>query len=180
MPVYVAETEARARAEPEESIMHFYRYLGAQLADFGNPAGARAIEQRAERGQRLQTIDYDEVLREKIIVGTPAMVADNLHALHDELGLNGILAEMNCGSRIPHAQVMDLLALLCRDVMPQFRPTTVIPAETGPEARQQNLEPHAWVPAFAGMIWIPECRKQTRQANRRTCNFARAGTRNGL
>ncbi len=45
VPVYVAETEARARAEPEESIMHFYRYLGAQLADFGNPrrgAGDRA------------------------------------------------------------------------------------------------------------------------------------------
>ena len=37
VPVYVAETEARARAEPEESIMHFYRYLGAQLAEFGNP-----------------------------------------------------------------------------------------------------------------------------------------------
>lgn len=121
VPVYVAETEARARAEPQDSIMHFYRYLGAQLADSASRAGARAIEQRAERGQRLQTINYDEVLREKIIVGTPRMVADRLHALHEELGLDGILAEMNCGSRIPHAQVLRSLELLCREVMPEFR-----------------------------------------------------------
>jgi alkanesulfonate monooxygenase SsuD/methylene tetrahydromethanopterin reductase-like flavin-dependent oxidoreductase (luciferase family) len=123
VPVYVAETEARARAEPQDSIMHFYRYLGAQLTDSASRAGARAIEQRAERGQRLQTIDYDEVLREKIIVGTPRMVADRLHALRDELGLDGILAEMNCGSRIPHAQVLRSLELLCHAVMPEFSRT---------------------------------------------------------
>jgi len=120
VPVYVAETEARARAEPQDSIMHFYRYLGAQLTDSASRAGARAIEQRAERGQRLQTIDYDEVLGEKIIVGTPRMVADRLHALREELGLDGILAEMNCGSRIPHAQVLRSLELLCQAVMPEF------------------------------------------------------------
>jgi len=123
VPVYVAETEARARAEPQDSIMHFYRYLGAQLTDSASRAGARAIEQRAERGQRLQTIDYDEVLREKIIVGTARMVADRLHALREELGLDGILAEMNCGSRIPHAQVLRSLELLCQAVMPEFSRT---------------------------------------------------------
>jgi alkanesulfonate monooxygenase SsuD/methylene tetrahydromethanopterin reductase-like flavin-dependent oxidoreductase (luciferase family) len=121
VPVYVAETEQRARREPEESIMHFYRYLGAQLADSATRAGARAIEQRAERGQRLQSIDYDEVLREKIIVGTPRTVADRLHELQQELGLNGILAELNCGSRIPHPLVMASLEHLCRDVIPEFR-----------------------------------------------------------
>jgi len=122
VPVYLAETEDQARREPEASIMHFYRYLGAQLADSATRSGARAIEQRAERGQRLQTIDYDEVLREKIIVGTPRVVADRLQALREELGLDGILAEMNCGSRIPHPLVMRSLELLCRDVIPRFRP----------------------------------------------------------
>ncbi|MGH7153315.1 MAG: LLM class flavin-dependent oxidoreductase [Acetobacteraceae bacterium] len=123
VPVYLAETESRARTEPQESIMQFYRYLGAQLADSATRAGARALEQRAERGQRLQTIDYDEVLREKIIVGTTQQVADKLEALREELGLDGILAEMNCGSRIPHPRVMRSLELLCREVMPRFAPT---------------------------------------------------------
>ncbi|HET6184076.1 MAG TPA: LLM class flavin-dependent oxidoreductase [Acetobacteraceae bacterium] len=120
VPVYLAETKARARAEPEESIMLFYRYLGAQLEDSANRAGARAVEQRAERGQRLQTIDYDEVLREKIIVGTPDAVVARLRALQEELGLDGILAEMNCGGRIPKPQVTRSLELLCREVMPSF------------------------------------------------------------
>ena len=121
VPVYLAETEAQARAEPEASIMHFYRYIGAELADSASRSGARAIEQRAERGQRLQTIDYDEVIREKIIVGTPSMVVDRLRGLREQLGLNGILAEMNCGSRIPHAQVLSSLRLLCQNVIPEFR-----------------------------------------------------------
>jgi alkanesulfonate monooxygenase SsuD/methylene tetrahydromethanopterin reductase-like flavin-dependent oxidoreductase (luciferase family) len=121
VPVYLAETKARARAEPEASIMHFYRVLGARLEQTAGASGARAIEQRAERGQALQRIDYDEVLREKIIVGTPAQVSARLAGLRDELGIDGILAEMNCGSRIPHAQVLRSLELLCRDVMPSFR-----------------------------------------------------------
>ena len=73
-PVYVAETAAQAREEPEESIMYFYRYLGERLEDSATRAGVRAVEDRAARGRRLQTISYDEALRDKIIVGTPEAV----------------------------------------------------------------------------------------------------------
>jgi alkanesulfonate monooxygenase SsuD/methylene tetrahydromethanopterin reductase-like flavin-dependent oxidoreductase (luciferase family) len=121
VPVYVAETEQRARDEPEESIMHLFRYIGERLADSAALAGARAIEQRAERGQRLQTINYDDALRDKMIVGTPDRVADKLQGLRDELGLDGILAELNPGSLIPHERVMNALRLLCREVMPRFK-----------------------------------------------------------
>ncbi len=123
VPVYLADTEQRAREEPRESIMHLYRTLGAQLEQTATSSGTRAIEQRAERGQRLQRIDYDEALREKIIVGTPRMVIDRLAALREELGIDGILAELNSGSRIPHAQVRRALELLCSDVMPAFATT---------------------------------------------------------
>jgi alkanesulfonate monooxygenase SsuD/methylene tetrahydromethanopterin reductase-like flavin-dependent oxidoreductase (luciferase family) len=108
------------RDEPEESIMHFYRWLGDQLEALATRPGARAIEQRAERGQRLQTISYDEALRDKVIVGTPGRVADRLHELREELALDGILAEMNCSSLIPHYRVMKSLQLLCEKVMPRF------------------------------------------------------------
>ena len=62
----------------------------------------------------MQTIDYDDVMRSKIIVGTPAMVVDRLGQLKEELGLTGILAELNCGMRIPHRQVVNSLNLMCR------------------------------------------------------------------
>ena len=121
LPLYIAETPEQARAEPEQSIMHFYRWLGEQLEASASRSGARAIEDRAARGQRLQAIRYDEALRDKVVVGTPDMVIDRLYGLRDELGLDGILAEMNCGSLVPHERVMTSLRLLCDKVMPRFR-----------------------------------------------------------
>ncbi len=121
VPVYVAATEAQALSEPEESIMHFYRYLGQRIEESVALEGVRAIENRAERGQRLQHINWDEVVRSKVVVGTPAMVADRLRQLQKELGLSGILAEMNCGMRIPHAGVLNSLQMMCEGVIPHFK-----------------------------------------------------------
>jgi len=119
-PVYVAETDQAAREEPEESIMYFYRYLGERLEDSATRAGVRQVEDRAARGRRLQTISYEDALKEKIIVGSPERVADRLQGLKEHLGLDGILCEMNCGTKIPHAQVMKSLQLLCEKVSPRF------------------------------------------------------------
>ena len=120
VPVYLAETEERARREPEESVMHLFRAIGGQLEKSANVSGARAIEQRAERGQQLQTVSYEDALRDKMIVGTPDQVAEKLKRLREEIGLDGILAELNPGSLIPHALVMNALRLLCQEVMPRF------------------------------------------------------------
>jgi alkanesulfonate monooxygenase SsuD/methylene tetrahydromethanopterin reductase-like flavin-dependent oxidoreductase (luciferase family) len=121
VPVYLAETEERARREPEESVMHLFRAIGGQLQASANVSGARAIEQRAERGQQLQTVSYGDALRDKMIVGTPDQVVEKLQRLRQEIGLDGILAELNPGSLIPHALVMNALRLLCQEVMPRFR-----------------------------------------------------------
>ena len=40
--------------------------------------------------------------------------------LKQELGLDGILAEMNCGTKIPNERVLKSLQLLCRKVKPAF------------------------------------------------------------
>jgi alkanesulfonate monooxygenase SsuD/methylene tetrahydromethanopterin reductase-like flavin-dependent oxidoreductase (luciferase family) len=121
VPVYVAETERQARDEPEESIMNFFRYIGERVTQSASLAGARAIEERALRGERLQKVSYDEALRDKMIVGTPAAVVDRLKELRESLGLNGILAELNPGGLIPQARVMTALRLLCQEVMPRFK-----------------------------------------------------------
>jgi len=118
VPVYVAETEEAARTEPAESIIGFYRMLGKQLEASASEAGARAVEDRAGRGQRLQNIGWDEVVRDKVVVGTPKHVVARLRGLQDELGLDGILAELNCGGLIPHERVLNTLRLLCQEVMP--------------------------------------------------------------
>jgi alkanesulfonate monooxygenase SsuD/methylene tetrahydromethanopterin reductase-like flavin-dependent oxidoreductase (luciferase family) len=121
VPVYVAESEAAARTEPEESIMRLYRYLGERLEESATREGVRAIEARAERGQQLRAVTWEEALRDKVVVGTPSSVAERLQGLQEELGLDGVVAELNSGSLIPHARVMSCLRLLCEEVMPRFR-----------------------------------------------------------
>jgi alkanesulfonate monooxygenase SsuD/methylene tetrahydromethanopterin reductase-like flavin-dependent oxidoreductase (luciferase family) len=121
VPVYVAGTEEKAREEPRESIMHLLRYIGDRLAASATSSGAREIENRAARGAKMLSIDYEVVLRERMIVGTPASVVARLKQLQDELGLNGILAELNPGSLIPHERVLEALRLLCLEVMPNFK-----------------------------------------------------------
>jgi len=120
VPVYVAETFDKAVEDCRDSIMAFYRQLGEQLERSAGEAGARAIEQRDVRGRRLQETTFDEVLREKVIVGTPSMVVDRLASITSELELDGILAELNCGGQVPREGVINSLKLLCDEVMPAF------------------------------------------------------------
>jgi alkanesulfonate monooxygenase SsuD/methylene tetrahydromethanopterin reductase-like flavin-dependent oxidoreductase (luciferase family) len=120
VPVYVAETAEQAVSEPEASVMLFYRNFARRLGDRAGRTGIALAEQRVESAQRLETMSYDEVLRDKIIVGTPGQVADRLHQLREELGLAGILAELNCGQMIPRERVLNSLRLLCEEVKPNF------------------------------------------------------------
>jgi alkanesulfonate monooxygenase SsuD/methylene tetrahydromethanopterin reductase-like flavin-dependent oxidoreductase (luciferase family) len=120
-PVYVGDTPEQALSDPEETLMHFFRYLGARLEESANRAGVFDTERRIEGAQRLQSISWDEARRTRAIVGTPEMVADRLAGLREQLGLAGILAELNTGGLIPHERVMRSMQLLCEKVQPRLR-----------------------------------------------------------
>jgi len=117
-PIYLAETEERARAEAEESVTHFYRLQYELIADSAHRSGRQAFIDRAER---LRTLTYADVLRGNVLVGTPQSVGEKLRQLQEEIGFDGILAELNCGGLIPHERVLNALRLLCQEVMPRFR-----------------------------------------------------------
>jgi alkanesulfonate monooxygenase SsuD/methylene tetrahydromethanopterin reductase-like flavin-dependent oxidoreductase (luciferase family) len=120
VPTHLAATVERARDEAEESILGFYRYQARLLAESAARAGSVAVERKA-RAERLRTMTYHQALEGHTLVGTPESVAARLKALDDELELDGIMAELNCGGKIPHAQVMASLKLLCEEVQPRFR-----------------------------------------------------------
>ena len=121
LPVDIADTYKRARDEAEESVMHFYRWLGDQLEASASQAGAAPSSSAGSAASACQTMTYSAALRDKVVVGAPAEVTGRLMELRDELGLDDILAEINCGSLIPHQQVMRALKLLCAEVMPAFK-----------------------------------------------------------
>jgi alkanesulfonate monooxygenase SsuD/methylene tetrahydromethanopterin reductase-like flavin-dependent oxidoreductase (luciferase family) len=119
-PTYIAETYDRARAEPEESIMHFCHEQANLLEGAARLLDPETAARRMRRVEQLRTQRYDDALRANALVGTPEMLRERLHALQQEIGLCGILAELNCGGLIPHERVLTALRLLCERVMPAF------------------------------------------------------------
>ncbi len=101
VPAYLAETEARARAELEDSLMSFFRYQAELGRDSARRAGGEIAVQRMRRVERLEALTFDEALATQVICGTPDSFAARLKEVEEELGLDGILAELNCGGKIP-------------------------------------------------------------------------------
>jgi alkanesulfonate monooxygenase SsuD/methylene tetrahydromethanopterin reductase-like flavin-dependent oxidoreductase (luciferase family) len=120
VPAYLAETEARARVELETSLMSFFRYQAELGRDSARRAGGEVAVQRMQRVERLEALTFDEALATQVICGTPDSFSARLEEVRDEIGLDGILAELNCGGLIPHAGVMRALQLLCEEVKPRF------------------------------------------------------------
>lgn len=111
--IHVAETDAQAQEEARASMLHGYRALTTQLE------GAPNARRQAELAT-VKTLTYDDILRDKVIIGSPDTVAARLRVLQQELGINGILAELNFGARIPAPQMMRSLRLLCQEVRPRL------------------------------------------------------------
>jgi alkanesulfonate monooxygenase SsuD/methylene tetrahydromethanopterin reductase-like flavin-dependent oxidoreductase (luciferase family) len=120
VPAYIAATDKRARGEAETSFMHFFRQQAQLMADSAKRAGVDAAERRAATAERLLAMSYDDALAGTVLVGSPEAVSDKLRGLQAQLGLDGVLMELNCGGMIPHAKVKSALRLLCQKVMPRF------------------------------------------------------------
>ena len=114
LTLHIADTDRQARDEAERSIMSGYRTLSTRLENSPN-------RRRAAEAEIVKTISYEEVMRDKVIIGSAESVVDRLAQLDEELGLDGILAELNFGALIPPQQMTRSLQLLCEDVMPRLQ-----------------------------------------------------------
>jgi alkanesulfonate monooxygenase SsuD/methylene tetrahydromethanopterin reductase-like flavin-dependent oxidoreductase (luciferase family) len=119
-PTYLAETENRARAEPKDSIMHFYHEQANLLEGAAKLVDPETAARRMQRVDQLRTRSYEDALEANVLIGTPDTIAKKLETLRAEIGLSGILAELNCGGLIPHQKVLGALQLLCEEVRPRF------------------------------------------------------------
>jgi alkanesulfonate monooxygenase SsuD/methylene tetrahydromethanopterin reductase-like flavin-dependent oxidoreductase (luciferase family) len=115
IPAYVAETAVRARSEPEASAMHAIRYAAQELI---NTAGSVEV---AERFRHMASTPYDDVLKQRLLFGTPDAVVDRLQEYQDTLGITGVVLEMNYGGRIPYDCVLQSMRLLTAKVLPKFK-----------------------------------------------------------
>lgn len=118
LPIYVAETLSRAQAEPHASVMPYYERLR-----LGYLQNAQQFEgrERTARAAQLATLTYEELLRERVVFGTPKQVRERLCALQQALGLSGIIIEPNVGGVIPPELVDHSIELFTQEVTPDLR-----------------------------------------------------------
>jgi alkanesulfonate monooxygenase SsuD/methylene tetrahydromethanopterin reductase-like flavin-dependent oxidoreductase (luciferase family) len=118
IPVYAAPTEREARAEFETALLAFCaRQAEITRLGLGRP-GTGAAERKTFWADRLASIGYDEILRTRAIAGPAKLIAERLRALRDDLGLDGVVAELDPGCSLPPDRVMRSLRVLTHEVMP--------------------------------------------------------------
>jgi alkanesulfonate monooxygenase SsuD/methylene tetrahydromethanopterin reductase-like flavin-dependent oxidoreductase (luciferase family) len=118
LPIYVATTMPDALSEPEESTMHHYMRLRQAFLRSANGAEGDA---RATRAARLATLTYEDVVRERVVFGTPEHVVRQLQTLGETVGLSGLIMEANIGGRISPGSVLQSIRLFAQEVAPRLR-----------------------------------------------------------
>ena len=121
IPVYVSTTERGAIEEPRESLTSFFgRQTELARAAVGR-AGAGPADRRRAQAERMGSLTYDDILARKVAFGTAKGVIDRLTQLRAELGIDGVVAELNPGGLIPLELETRSLRLFAEEVMPAFR-----------------------------------------------------------
>ena len=115
VPIYVSEEPGKAKSEPEASTLHAIRYGAEELSK------TAATAEGAERLRKMADTPYEEILQNRVIFGTPDAVTDRLKEFEEELGITGVVMEVNYGGQIPNPHVVNSVRLLAERVMPAFK-----------------------------------------------------------
>ena len=121
IPVFVGKSQQEAYEVAEESTMRSYRRLAQNFTQSAASAGTVASEERVARGERLSTVTYEELIRDRLAYGSPDDVARLLKEITGEMGLSGIVAETNVGGLIPREKVAESINLFCKEVVSALR-----------------------------------------------------------
>ena len=121
IPVYAAPTEQAARAEPREAMTYFFeRHVELVRSGLGR-AGAGPGDRRQALADRIVSMSYDEILKTRVAFGTAPALRDRLGEIAEDLGLAGIVAELNPSGLLSLDQMRRTLAILTREVIPTLR-----------------------------------------------------------
>jgi alkanesulfonate monooxygenase SsuD/methylene tetrahydromethanopterin reductase-like flavin-dependent oxidoreductase (luciferase family) len=121
IPVYLAATETEAVEEPKENMTYFFqRHLELVQSGMGRRDTGSATR-RQSLADKVGGLTYDEILKTRVAFGTPSRVIERLGEVAEQLGLSGIVAELNPGGLLPLEKMRRTLHFLTHEVMPAFR-----------------------------------------------------------
>ncbi len=124
VPIYVAETDAQARAEFEPHFWYFVRNLmkNIGLTPPGYTSARSALAILKNRGQFLPEQKTWEDVENGVfaIVGSPETVRQKLDHYRKELGCGVVLTGCQTGT-MPHELARKSMEMLAREVLPHVR-----------------------------------------------------------
>jgi len=121
IPVYAAPTQQEALEEPRENMMYFFR-RHSELVKFGmGRAGTGPADRRHARFDEVANLSYDDALQTRVAFGTAASLTERLRWIRAELGLDGIVAELNPSGLFSMEQMQRTLRILTHEVMPALK-----------------------------------------------------------
>jgi natural product biosynthesis luciferase-like monooxygenase protein len=118
---YVADSEPRARREPEGSAMWYFETIARLIAP--EPAAAcvsPGYDFYARARRHLETVEYDKLYRDVLLFGDVERVTERIRFLRDELGVTYLLCWMNFGG-LASDLARDSIRRFAEKVMPRFR-----------------------------------------------------------
>ena len=121
IPVYVAETMEKARSEPKESTLNFFKNVVATLNEPVPGLSDEENRERVDRGERMKRISFEEILETDTVYGTPEFVTDRLLELQEEFRLSSVIAEVTFGGLIPRDRIENSIKMLAEKVAPKLR-----------------------------------------------------------
>ena len=121
MPIYAAPTEREAVEEPRENLTYFFQ-RHAELTRSGmGRADTGPADRRQSKFEQLTRLTYEDILETRAAVGTAPALVERLGALREELGLSGLVAELNPGGLLPLERMKRTLRILTHEVIPALR-----------------------------------------------------------
>ena len=121
IPIYAAPSEKAAREEPRENFTYFFQRHAELLRSGMGRGDTGPADRRQTKFEQVSTLTYDDILATRVAVGTAAGLADRLGEITRELGLTGIVAELNPGGLLPMERMQRTLQILTHEVIPALR-----------------------------------------------------------
>jgi len=121
IPIYAAPTQKEAVEEPYENFTYFFQ-RHAELTRSGmGRADTGPADRRQAKFEQLTELSYETILETRVAVGTAPALVERLGVLREELGLTGVVAELNPGGLLPLERMQRTLRILTHEVIPAFR-----------------------------------------------------------
>ena len=120
VPVFAADNPQAAFDEPRSCILYYFERQAKLMAEQGANRGTG--DNSAEKvAATLAALRYEDILESRVAFGSAEQLVDRLTHWRDELGLDGIVMELNAGGLLSEDQVLDSLRIITHDVMPALQ-----------------------------------------------------------